>query len=188
MDYKQSTSEWGICMRNVTARHRHWREKRINARHSLSGARLISSLPNSRVHTCPLYAPFIHMHLLARRHSMSSNPLMQSGFKQPWLISSTQHHPPTLTAVSFTSPREAEGVRPLYPDHSFILQSSAVRTHIAVARAVECLRVGDQIRDLPVVIRGFAQDCVQMHVQMIPRGSQRVVNDSHHPPFHKKLL
>ncbi len=83
MDYKQSTSEWGICMRNVTARHRYGSEKRINARHSLSGARLISRLPNSRVHTCPRYAPFIHMHLLARRHSMSSNPLMQSGFKQP---------------------------------------------------------------------------------------------------------
>lgn len=114
-------------------------------------------------------------------------PLMQSGFKQPIDLL----HPTSPTSPSYLDSRQlrlsSRSRRGSSALPVIIRQSSAVRTHIAVARAVECLRVGDQIRDLPVVIRVFAQDCAQMHVQMIPRGSHRVVNDSH-PPFSIQTL
>ncbi len=180
LDYKQSTSEWGICMRNVTARHRHRREKRIIARYSLSGARLIGT-KLLRPHLPSLRAIYPHAPGDIRSHHLKKN--LNAKWVQTTLID--LFHPTSPTSPSYhdsRQPRLSSGSRRGSSALSVIIrQSSAVRTHIAVARAVECLRVGDQKRDLPVVIRVFAQDCVQMHVQMIPSGSRRVVNDSHPP-------
>ncbi|KAL1254558.1 hypothetical protein QQF64_016787 [Cirrhinus molitorella] len=91
------------------------------------------------------------MHLLARTHSMSSfRKFLNIKRVQATLIDLS--HPASPTSPSYhdsRQPRLSSGSRRGSLALSVIIrQSSAVRTHIAVAHAFEWLRVQDQQRDL----------------------------------------
>lgn len=125
---------------NVIARHQNWREKRNNSRHS--GFWRASYQHQTRVHTCPVR---VHMHLLPWTYSMASlSKFLQCkvGSNNPDLHStSPSYHDSGQPRLSSGSRRDSSAL------FVIIRQSSAVRTHIAVARAVEWMRVGDQKRD-----------------------------------------
>lgn len=116
--------------------------------------------------------------------------LRQSAFKQA-LLSIPKITHLTIKAASLASPWDSSARSVMCP--WFICQRSAVRTHIAVARAVEWVRVGDQKRDetLRWSVNAqwvFPRTRVRHNVQVIPRvkgGAQRIVNDS---PFWEAVV
>lgn len=129
-----------------------------------------------------------------RCHHSEKKILNAKWVQQPWLISYTQHlqhHPPTMTAGSLASPLETEGVPQLYP-WSFVKAPQFGPTSRWHTQSSDCaLETKNEMSDLPVVIRVFAQDCAQMHVWVIPSASQWVVNDlppTPNPLFHKRAV
>lgn len=95
LDYNQSTSAWGKCMQNAITKPYNWREKRNNRRPSGFG--------RASRHQTLASTPVPFARYLSRLHAPAcwdlfdvitrQIPLMQSCFNEPWLISSTQHHP-----------------------------------------------------------------------------------------------
>lgn len=150
---------------NAIVRHQNWREKRNNSRHSgfwrasYQHQTLASTpAPCARyLSTCTCSPGHIRCH-----HSANS-------FNAKWVqttLTSTQHHPLTMTAVSLASPREAEGIPPLYPSK---LRSSD--PHRGGTRSRVDARGRPKARsDLPVVIRVFSQNCVRKRTCRWSRG------------------
>lgn len=154
---------------NAIARHQNWREKRNNSTHSAfwrasyQHQTLASTLaPCARyLSTCTCSLGHIRCH-----HSANS-------FHAKWVQTtptSTQHHTLTMTAVSLASPREAEGI----PPWSFVKAPQFGPTSRWHAQSSGCAWETKS----EMVIRVFSSKlCAQTHVQVMPRGSQWVVND-----------
>lgn len=117
---------------------------------------------------------------------------MQSGFKEPWPLSSTQHpqHQPLLPWQPSASPLlgKPKGFIRFIRYHSSKLLSSD--PHRGGTRSRVDAR-GRQKRDPEIQTFRWSDEflrktvCAQMHVQVIPSDSQWVVND---PPTHYGAL
>lgn len=165
------------CM-NAIERHQNRREKRNSSKHS--GFWRASYQHQTLASTpAPVSALSIHMHLLAWTYSMSSTQRIlstQSGFKQPWLPLNITLLPWQRSASPLLG--KPKGFLRCIRDHSSKLRSSD--PHLGGTRSRVDARGRPKARsDLPVVIRVFfpSKLCAQTHVQVIPRGSQWVVND-----------
>lgn len=129
------------------------------------GARLGTKL--SLPHLFPLRAIYLHAPAFWDLFDVITwqIPLMQSGFKEPWLLISTQHHP-LLPWQPSASPLlgKPKGFIRFIRDHSSKLLSSD--PHRGGTRSRVDARGRPKARsDLPVIRWVFAQDCVRANAR-----------------------